>query len=42
VKKRSRRVRDEASVGDAIFGEGVILDASAWLVAEVGEGSAPS
>jgi len=42
VKKRSRRARDEASVGDAIFGEGVILDASAWLVAEVGEGSAPS
>jgi tetrahydromethanopterin S-methyltransferase subunit A len=42
VKKRSRRARDEASEGDAIFGQGVILDASAWLVAEVGEGSAPS
>jgi len=36
VKKRSRRARDEASEGDAIFGQGVILDASAWLVAEVG------
>jgi tetrahydromethanopterin S-methyltransferase subunit A len=47
VKRRSRRARDEAeaSSGDAIFGEGVFLDASAWLVAEgpmaeVGEGSA--
>lgn len=42
VKKRARRARDEASEGDAIFGEGVILDVSAWLVAEVGEGSVPS
>lgn len=42
VKRRLRRARDEASVGDAIFGEGVILDASAWEVAEEGEGSAPS
>ncbi len=42
VKKRSRRTRDEASEGDAIFGEGVILDVSAWMVAEVGVGSVPS
>lgn len=42
VKKRSRRARDEASEGDAIFGQGIILDASAWLVVEVGAGSAPS
>jgi tetrahydromethanopterin S-methyltransferase subunit A len=41
VKKRSRRARDEASEGDAIFGQGVILDASAWLVAEVGGGFGP-
>jgi len=34
---------DEASSGDAVFGEGVILDASAWLVAEkVGSGSVHS
>jgi tetrahydromethanopterin S-methyltransferase subunit A len=35
VKRRARRARDEAeaSSGDAIFGEGVFLDASAWLVA---------
>jgi tetrahydromethanopterin S-methyltransferase subunit A len=34
AKKRARRARDEASVGDANFGGGVFLDASAWLVAE--------
>lgn len=34
VKRRSRRAREELSSGDAIFGEGIILDASAWLVAE--------
>ncbi len=36
VKKRSRRAISgaEAPSGDAIFGEGVVLDASAWLVAE--------
>jgi len=34
VKRRARRAMDEASSGDAVFGEGVYLDASAWLVAE--------
>jgi tetrahydromethanopterin S-methyltransferase subunit A len=36
VKKRSRRTISGAKApsGDAIFGEGVVLDASAWLVAE--------
>jgi len=43
VKRRVRRSMDEASSGDAVFGEGVILDASAWLVAEkVGSGSVHS
>ncbi len=39
VKRRARRegVVDGPSSGDAIFGEGVILDASVWLVAEEGE-----
>lgn len=36
VKRRARKAADEASAssGDAVFGEGVVLDASAWLVAE--------
>jgi tetrahydromethanopterin S-methyltransferase subunit A len=36
VKRRSRRADYGAiaPTGDAIFGEGVVLDASAWLVAE--------
>ena len=37
VKRRARRAMDEASSGDAVFGNGVYLDASAWLVAEAGE-----
>ncbi len=41
VKRRARRAIEEASSGDAIFGEGVFLDASAWLVAEVGNGLSP-
>jgi tetrahydromethanopterin S-methyltransferase subunit A len=44
VKRRPRRAMyvAEVSSGDAIFGEGVVLDASAWMVAEEGKGSAPS
>ncbi len=42
VKKRSRRAKDVASAGDAILGEGVFLDASAWLVAEEGKCLSPS
>lgn len=44
VKRKPRRAMDvaEGSSGDAIFGEGVVLDASNWMVAEEGEGSAPS
>jgi tetrahydromethanopterin S-methyltransferase subunit A len=36
VKRRARRAISgaDAPSGDAIFGEGVVLDASAWLVAE--------
>jgi len=36
VKRRTRKAADEALVssGDAVFGEGIVLDASAWLVAE--------
>lgn len=36
VKRRTKKAEDMAlaSSGDAIFGEGVVLDASAWLVAE--------
>ncbi len=36
VKRRARRAMDvaEAPSGDVIFGDGVVLDASAWLVAE--------
>ncbi len=41
VKKRPRRSRDEASVGDAILGEGVFLDASAWMVAVKEDGISP-
>ena len=33
VKKRARRPMDGPSSGDAAFGEGFILDASAWVVA---------
>jgi tetrahydromethanopterin S-methyltransferase subunit A len=39
VKRRARRAMDEASSGDAVFGNGVYLDASAWLVAEAGDGA---
>jgi len=44
VKRKPRRAMDvaEGSSGDAIFGEGVVLDASNWMVTEEGEGSAPS
>lgn len=38
VKKRARNAADEAlaSSGDAIFGDGIVLDASAWLVVAEG------
>jgi tetrahydromethanopterin S-methyltransferase subunit A len=38
VKKRTRNAADEllASSGDAIFGDGIVLDASAWLVVAEG------
>jgi len=42
VKKRAMRPREGPSSGDAVFGEGVVLDASAWVVAEAIDGPAPS
>lgn len=39
VKKRTMRPREGASSGDASFGEGVVLDASAWVVALAGDGT---
>lgn len=42
VKKRAMRPREGASSGDAVFGEGVVLDASSWVVAEAIDGPAPS
>jgi len=42
LKRRARRSVGEASSGDAFFGRGVYLDASAWLVAEAGDGAPPT
>lgn len=42
IKKRGRRPREGPSSGDASFGEGVVLDASSWVVAEAMDGPAPS
>lgn len=42
VKKRAMRPREGPSSGDASFGDGVFLDASSWVVADVIIDPAPS